>query len=163
MITSSLVDFKRPIYYSNNFIDFSRRDSRAHSTEIAEIFIAVIYPKSKEALFSRVIKQTIASLSDEFTSATNLKVVAEYTAILDAPNFNAPQPVEQMCQQWNNKPIVAALVLSPFRTAFGHVIASLHNNIPILWATAEVQPGYFDRVRVFDYFCIIDDFFSFSF
>lgn len=112
---------------------------------MAEIFIAVIYPKSKETVFSRVIKQTVTSLSEDFTTATNLRVVPHYTAIADTEGYNI-QEVEEVCNAWNHKPIIAAIVFSSFKSGFGHVLTSLHNNIPVLWATGEVQPGYFERV-----------------
>ncbi len=115
--------------------------------DAAEIFIAVIYPKSKEAIFSRVIKQTVTSLSEEFTAATNLRVVPHYTAIDDSEGYGV-QDIEEACAAWNHKPIIAAVVFSSFKSGFGHVLTSLHNNIPVLWATGEVQPGYFERVSV---------------
>lgn len=114
---------------------------------VAEIFVAVIYPKSKEVIFGRVIKQTVTSLSEEFTAATNLRVVPHYTVIDDTQGYNV-QDIEEACTAWNHKPIIAAVVFCSFKSGFGHVLTSLHNNIPVLWATGEVQPGYFERVSV---------------
>lgn len=114
---------------------------------VAEIFIAVIYPKSKETVFSRVIKQAVTSLAEDFTKATSLKVVPHYTPISEAKGYSI-KDVEEACTAWNHKPIIAAVVFSSFKSGFGHVLTSLYNNIPVLWATGEVQPGYFERVGI---------------
>lgn len=116
--------------------------------ELGEIYIAVVYPKSKETLFNRVVKQTVTSLSEEFAAATNLRVVPFYSVISDTDGYSVVD-VQKTCEAWNHKPIVAALVFSSFRSGFAHVLTSLHNNIPVLWATGEVQAGYFERVSFF--------------
>lgn len=116
--------------------------------ELGEIYIAVVYPKSKETLFNRVIKQTMTSLSEDFAAATNLRIVPFYTVIGDTDGYSVLD-VQKACEAWNHKPIVAALVFSSFRSGFAHVLTSLHNNIPVLWATGEVQAGYFERVSFF--------------
>lgn len=112
----------------------------------AEIFVAIVYHKSKEAQYSRAIKQTVASVSDAFTSATKLTVTPLYTAIGEPDGGYSVRDIETVCATWNHKPVVAAVVFGSFKSSFGHVLTSLHNNIPVLWATGEVQPGYFERV-----------------
>lgn len=125
--------------------DRALKDESGEAGELGEIYVAVIYPKSKEALFSRVVAQTVTSLSEEFAAATNLRVVPFYTVIGDADGYSV-RDVQKACDAWNHKPIVAAAVFSSFRSGFAHVLTSLHNNIPVLWATGEVQAGYFERV-----------------
>lgn len=91
----------------------------------------------------------MTSLSEEFVAATNLRVVPFYTVIGDTDGYSVLD-VQKACDAWNHKPIVAALVFSSFRSGFAHVLTSLHNNIPVLWATGEVQAGYFERVSFFN-------------
>ncbi|KAK7603467.1 hypothetical protein V9T40_003466 [Parthenolecanium corni] len=130
---------------NSDTIDFGNHILKDSGGELGEIYIAVVYPKSKETLFNRVIKQTMTSLSEDFAAATNLRIVPFYTVIGDTDGYSVLD-VQKACEAWNHKPIVAALVFSSFRSGFAHVLTSLHNNIPVLWATGEVQAGYFERV-----------------
>lgn len=98
-----------------------------------------------EQQYSRAFNKTLINITQSYMTKENYNISID-TLIIDLPENGSFTPVvlENLCEQFEGKHVIAVLLIGDSPAAFTVSLAATHSGIPVLWARGKggFLPGF---------------------